>query len=296
MGIWKYSDDYKAYKRNNDGNNDVYRALLRRVEHMAISIIEWEGVPYKKMSRDIEYITYTNRIAAIDDYRGVPTVCPCWATSVNMYGEPVRVSVFLPDGGVRDRSVEDVVVIQDTQVPGYGRIDTVALWADRYTDAQTTIDTQVATQRTPIIMSGSDRNTLDKSRRMVVDLVDGVKAMALEEGVVGSIQALDLHAPWNVPDLVQWQQTCYKRMLEGIGVDASAWRKAERLVVDEQEADDESLALILQDMLDARLIAAERMAEVHGWTVTPKVITPVRVKSETDTDDGEQGGASDAAA
>ena len=77
-------------------------------------------------------------------------------------------------------------------------------------------------------------------------------------------------------------------MLAGSGIDATAWRKAERLVVDEQEADDESLALTLQDMLNARLIAAEHMKQKYGWDVTPRVITPVRVKSETDTDDGEQ--------
>ena len=41
-------------------------------------------------------------------------------------------------------------------------------------------------------------------------------------------------------------------------------------------------------MLTARLIAAEHMKQKYGWNVEPRVITPVRIKSETDTDDGEQ--------
>lgn len=307
MGIWKYSEDYKEYRRNEDGNGDVFRCQLRQVEHMAISIIEWPGLPDLKMGRDIEYITYTNRMSCIADFKGVPTVCKAAASRANMYGEPVEVQINFPDGSVANRPVwmgpespgDAVVIINDTQVPGFGRIDTVAMWADRYTDAQTTIDTQIVNQRTPLIISGADRNQLDKSRRIVVELVNGVKCMAVDDGVVNQIKALDLKAPWNVPDLVQLQATYTKRMLAGSGIDSTSWRKAERLVVDEQEADDESLALTLQDMLNARLIAAQHMKEKYGWNVEPRVITPVRIKSETDTDDGEAGpqeGGEDAAA
>ena len=263
---------------------------------MAISIIEWPGLPSLKMGRDIEYIAYTNRMACLDDYKGVVTVCKAATSKANMYGEPVEVEVHYPDGSVANRPVwmgpespdDAVVIINDTQVPGFGRIDTVAMWADRFTDAQTTIDTQIVNQRTPLIISGADRNQLSKANRIVVDLVNGVKCMAVDDGVVNQIKALDLKAPWNIPDLVQLQNTYTKRMLAGSGIDATAWRKAERLVVDEQEADDESLALTLQDMLNARLIAAQHMLEKYGWEVEPRVITPVRVKSETDTDDGEQ--------
>lgn len=274
---------------------------------MAISIIEWPGLPDLKMGRDIEYITYTNRMSCIADFRGIPTVCKAATSRANMYGEPVEVQINFPDGSVANRPVwmgpespgDAVVIINDTQVPGFGRIDTVAMWADRYTDAQTTIDTQIVNQRTPLIISGADRNQLDKSRRIVVELVNGVKCMAVDDGVVNQIKALDLKAPWNVPDLVQLQATYTKRMLAGSGIDSTSWRKAERLVVDEQEADDESLALTLQDMLNARLIAAQHMNEKYGWNVEPRVITPVRIKSETDTDDGEAGpqeGGEDAAA
>ena len=309
MGIWKYSDDYNEYKRNNDGNNDVFRCQLRQVEHMAISIIEWVGLPDLKMGRDIEYITYTNRMSCIADFKDVPTVCKAAIARSNMYGEPVEVQVSFPDGSMSNRPVwmgsessdDAVVIILDTQVPGFGRIDTVGMWADRYTDAQTTIDTQTVNQRTPLIISGADRNQLDKSKRIVVELVGGVKCMAVDDGVVNQIKALDLKAPWNVPDLVQLQATYTKRMLAGSGIDSTSWRKAERLVVDEQEADDESLALTLQDMLNARLIAAEHMKQKYGWNVEPRVITPVRIKSETDTDDGAEGpegnqGGEDAAA
>ena len=298
MGIWKYSEDYKEYRRNQDGNGDVFRVQLRQVEHMAISIIEWPGLPDLKMARDIEYIAYTNRMACLDDYKGTVTVCKAALSKANMYGEPVEVQVHYPDGSVRNRPVwmgpgdgDAVVIINDTQVPGFGRIDTVALWADRFTDAQTTIDTQIVNQRTPLMISGADRNQLDKASRIVVELVNGVKCMAVDDGVVNTIKALDLKAPWNVPDMVQLQNVYTKRMLAGTGVDASAWRKAERLIVDEQESDDESLALTLQDMLNSRLIAAEHMKQKYGWDVKPQVITPVRVKSETDTDDGAAGAA-----
>ena len=269
MGIWKYSEDYKEYRRNEDGNGDVFRCQLRQVEHMAISIIEWPGLPDLKMGRDIEYITYTNRMSCIAEFKGVPTVCKAATSRANMYGEPVEVQINFPDGSVANRPVwmgpespgDAVVIINDTQVPGFGRIDTVAMWADRYTDAQTTIDTQIVNQRTPLIISGADRNQFDQSRRIVVELVNGVKCMAVDDGVVNQIKALDLKAPWNVPDLVQLQATYTKRMLAGSGIDSTSWRKAERLVVDEQEADDESLALTLQDMLNGRLIAAEHMKQ-----------------------------------
>lgn len=300
MGLWKYSTDYKEY-RANDGNNSVFRWCLLQVQQMAVSVVTWDGLPNKQMSRDIEFFAYTNRQACICDWHGVPTVCKCATVEVNMLGEPVAVLVTFPDGGDSVRRIwnqenardEDVILIRDLSVQDFGRVDSVALWADRYTDGQTTIDTQVVTQRTPILISGADRNRLDKAGRITVDLATGVKAIAVDDGVVNSVSVLDLNAPWQVPDIVQWQNVCWKRMLSAIGVDAGDWQKSERLVVDEQEGNDESLALILQCMLDSRMIAAEQMTAKYGWPADPHVITPVRVKSETDTDDGE-GGETDA--
>lgn len=293
MGIWKYSDDYKEYRRNSDGNGDVFRAMLRSVEHVAISIVEWPGLPDRDMAREIEYLAYTERMCGIDEFEKVPTVVKCSITKTNMYGEPVEVLVKYPDGSTRNRPVypadpEGVVMIYDTQVPGFGRADLVALWADRYTDVQTTIDTQIVNQRTPLIVTGADKNQLQKSSRVVVDLVNGVKCLAVEDGVVNAIKALDLNSPWQVPDMVQLQHEYVKRMYSATGCDSQAWGKRERMIVDEQESDDESLAAIIQDMLNPRLIAADCMKEKYGWNVTAQIITPVRIKSETDTDDGTQ--------
>lgn len=290
-------------RRADDGNEAVFHGQLRSVEHMAISIVGWEGLPTPKMSRDIEYLTYNERCSCIDIFKGVPTACKVTAAKSNMYGEPVTVSVFRPDGSTRDAPVymgpespEDaVVLIQDTQVFGFGRKDLVSMWADRFTDAQTTMDVQVVNQRTPLIVTGVDRASLEKSLRITTDLVTGVKVIAVEEGVINAIKPLDLKAPWTVPDMVQLQNVYTKRMLAACGIDATSWRKAERLIVDEQESDDESLALVLQDMLNARRIAAEHLKEKYGWNVSVDVIKPVRIKSETDTDDGETGGAEDAA-
>ena len=52
---------------------------------------------------------------------------------------------------------------------------------------------------------------------------------------------------------------------------------------------DRQLAEAIQMPRYARLIAAQHMKEKYGWDVEPRVITPVRIKSETDTDDGEAG-------
>lgn len=303
MGIGKFNNQDIANwtsralfkRRANDGNDEVFSSLLRQMEHMAMSVLKWDGLPNLKMSRDIEFLCYTECQCCISDFKGIPTVCKCSLSKANIYGEPVEVQVHYPDGSNRHQPVwfgpesgaDSAILIQDTQVPGFGRIMSVAMWADRFTDAQTTIDTQIVNQRTPLIVTGGDRNQLAKANRIVVELVNGVKCIAVEDGVVNQIKAMDLNAPWNVPDLVQLQNVYQKRMLAASGIDSSAWRKAERLIVDEQESDDESLALTIQDMLNARLIAAEAMKEKYGWNAIPSVISPVRVKSETDTDDGE---------
>lgn len=299
MGIWKYSEDYKEYRRNNDGNGDVFRAMMRMVEHVAISIIEWDGMPTAEMSRDLEYLLYTERMAGIDDFKGVPTVVKVATAGINMYGIPIVVNVTYPDGTTARRPVygygrdgdTGVVVIYDTQVPGFGRVDLVAMWADRYTDVQTTIDTQIVNQRTPLIAAGADKNALSKAERVVIDLVNGVKCIAVEDGVVSSIRPLDLKAPWNVPDMVQLQHEYLKRMYAATACDSASWGKKERLIVDEQESNDESLAAFMQDLMAARMIGADRINEKYGWGVTVQVITPVRIKSETDTDDGGDDGA-----
>ena len=79
-------------------------------------------------------------------------------------------------------------------------------------------------------------------------------------------------------------------MLEQIGIDfKDAFQKKERLIVDEQEGNDEMLNYILADGLKARQIGIEKLKAkgLNGSTEIQKIVRPI--DTETDLESANNG-------
>ena len=123
--------------------------------------------------------------------------------------------------------------------------------------------------------SGSKMRT--KIKQAIIELASGVKALVLDSDMRDQIQVLDFNAPYNVESLQQYLWSLESEMLEYLGIDSQdAFQKKERLIVDEQEGNDELLNYMLASGLKPRRYAAERANTMFGLDLSVDVQALVR--------------------
>lgn len=183
---------------------------------------------------------------------------------------------------------DNCIVFYDSLDPSIRRRDVMAKCWD-YADAHMTIRQQVFNQKTPMLGVVGSPKLRDKIRNAFVSIADNCKMLLLDWDITKDLKPLDFNAPYNVESLYQYKKSIEAEMLEHIGIDyKDAFAKKERLVVDEQEGNDETLNYILADGLKARQKAIDRLSNfgLVGKTEIQKVVRPIdaEVSAETDTE------------
>lgn len=181
---------------------------------------------------------------------------------------------------------DDCIVFYDSMDPTIRRKDVLGKCWD-YADAHMTIRQQVFNQKTPMLGVVGSPKLRDKIRNAFVSIADNCKMLLLDWDITKDLKPLDFNAPYNVESLYQYKKSVEAEMLEHIGIDyKDAFAKKERLVVDEQEGNDETLNYILADGLKARQKAIDKLSSfgLSGSTEIQKVIRPIDTDVPVDTD------------
>lgn len=172
---------------------------------------------------------------------------------------------------------DECIVFYDSLDPNIRRKDVLAKCWD-YADAHMTIRQQVFNQKTPMLGIVASPKLRDKIRNAFVSIADNCRMLILDWDITKDLKPLDFNAPYNVESLYQYKKSVEAEMLEQIGIDyKDAFAKKERLVVDEQEGNDETLNYILADGLKARQKAIDKLQSfgLSGTTEIQKVVRPI---------------------
>lgn len=171
--------------------------------------------------------------------------------------------------------VDDCIVIYDSMDPTIRRKDVLGKCWD-YSDAHMTIRQQVFNQKTPMLGVVASPKLRDKIKNAFVSISNNCKMLLLDWDITKDLKPLDFNAPYNVESLYQYKKSVEAEMLEQIGIDyKDAFAKKERLVVDEQEGNDETLNYILADGLKARQKGIAQCAK-FGLSGSVEIQTIVR--------------------
>ena len=140
----------------------------------------------------------------------------------------------------------------------------IILYCVKLKDIQLAKDQQIWNQRAPAMAIAGDRLDALRKRISVEKFSDDIRMMLIEDGVIENVKALDLGSLFNVDRLDDAQIVYENRILARLGLDNSKEKK-ERLIVDEQEANDETIGATFNDFLRRR----EKLANAVGWVVRP---------------------------
>lgn len=244
-------------------------AIMSEVERIALGRFEWSGVDGNgiALSRKIEeYLFYFKRCAIVDTNEVGLAVVKVIPIGVNIYGEPAGYDIITANGVIltpkypRSYSgamgqigTDNAIILTDSQIVNRGCVDGLWHWVMLFADAQISLNQQMINQRAPMVGLSSTQADEQFMRIEIIDVESGLNGLVVDDKYGGSVKALNLESQFNVDKINAMQHEYLSRALNSLGVDSmQAFGKKERMIVDEVESNDESLAMILSDCMKAR--------------------------------------------
>lgn len=183
-------------------------------------------------------------------------------------------------------SLPDSITEDDECIAFYDTCDyrvkrsSIMYYCSDYADVKETIRGQVFNQKTPMIAVVGNARLKNKIKGFIQNLANNAKIMFVEKDVKDSIETMDVNPTYNVDSLYQYSKAIESEMFEFCGIDSKdAYQKKERLVVDEQEGNDEELNYLLADGLKSRQQSIEKCI-AKGLTASVEIQELVRPIAE----------------
>ena len=275
-------------------NSETYFNYLDRFKKVALSIFEWVNLPKSMNARYLELSLYYDGIATLfkdEEYGFINTRCTNNGY-INIYGLPTKLHCYSYDLH-RDKILytglrEDIENLQETNAilvennwDNVPTEPTLALFAQRLALAERASDTNVEAMRTPvmILVGENQRLTMENlygQYRGNRPFIFGDKQQMQD---MDSIKAINTQAPVVFDKLQNYKKEIWNEALTFLGINNVFIEKAERLITDEANSNNELINLNLQASLAPRKEACRQFNELFGLTGTDKEID-VRVRSD----------------
>ena len=299
-----YSDQKTSYKTwskpklkkyKNTGVIQTINSVMSLLERIAMGRFSWKGIDGNgiALSRKIEeYLFYFRRCAIVETNEVGLAVVRVTPIGINIYGEPAGYDIFTVNGqkltpktprtpGFEGQiGYDNAIILTDSQLVERGGIDGLWYWVEKIADAQISVDQQMINQRSPLFALTKGKNEEQAARVEIVDIVTGLNAMILEQGMEDLIKPFNFSAQFNVEGINNIQHEYLARALSSIGVDSmQAFGKKERMIVDEAEANDEYLAMVLVDALNARNMPLIDNPTAEKYNISCELAKPYRIST-----------------
>ena len=266
-----YTTSYKEYskgklkKYKNSTVRPTVDAVMSWIERIALGIGTWHGIDGNGVAcaRKVEeYLFYNKQCALVDTVECGLALVKLIPLGVNIIGEPAGYDMLTANG------TKLTPLIPRTA------------WIELYADAQITANQQMINQRAPIIGMTKDKGDENFARVEILDVMTGVSALTVDEKYSGKLTTLNLNSQFNIEGINAMQHEYLSRALNSLGVDSNqAFGKKERLIVDEAESNDESIAMILTDMYKARNDPLKGHPTAEKYGISFELSKPMRIST-----------------
>lgn len=163
----------------------------------------------------------------------------------------------------------------------------ILYYCNDYADVKETIRTQVFNQKTPMLGVCGNPKIKQKIKNYFINIANNAKMIFIDKDIKDSIETFDINPTYNVDSLWQYNKAIEADMLEFIGIDSKdAYQKKERLIVDEQEGNDELLNYLLADGLKSRQASIDKCTS-KGLNASVEIQQLVRPIAEDELMAGE---------
>ena len=254
-------------------NDRTYTDYFYRLMLLAKSVFKWNNLPNGIDEKWIERYLFTEGKCVFfkDETKGLIVTKCTESGEINFWDEPTIInpigtnSTFTP----RENNVDCVLIRNnDDMIPTF---PTIELYALRLAELTRTIDINVHAQRTPVIITCSEKQRL--TLKNVYKQWNGFEPVIYgDKNIdVDGLSTLKTDAPIVFPQLQVQKHAVWNEVMSFLGINNANQEKRERLVADEVQANNEQVQLSAQIMLKARQRACEQINEMFGTNISVEI-------------------------
>lgn len=269
-------------------NNLTFTDYYYRLKNLALSMFEYENLPEGMKPEYIEKPLYSEGFCMLykDDTIGYAAL-KCLKEGINEFGEPIDLIPSSSSGLVEAKpyrnGVEAIFVKNNkTEVP---TDFTIKMFAFRLAELTRTIDINVEAQKTPILITCSDKTK--NSLKVVYKNYQGKEPVIYVDKSLNTgecLQVFKTDAPIVFDKLQLQKHAIWNEAMTFLGIQNANQDKKERLVDDEVQANNEQVELSGDVFLQSRQEAVEAFNELFCTKIKVKrrklEIDPIEEDSE----------------
>lgn len=277
----------EAYKTLNDL---TYTDYYNRLMLLARSVFKWDGLTPQVEKAIERYFYYHGKAMCFEDKNMGLTVTKFSDDGMlNIYDEPTEITPVATNANstlfnmldIRPYKVGLECVLMRNNDISLPTEHTIKMYALRLAEIQRTIDINIKAQKTPVLVTGSDKQM--KSLKIVYGQFDGNKPVIYGDKTLETenIKVLNTAAPVVFDKLQIQKHAVFNECMTFLGINNANMDKRERLVAGEVQANNEQIELSAQCMLKAREAAAEEINKLFKLSVSVKMRNAAELNLES---------------
>lgn len=274
-------------------NNLTYLDYYKRLRLLALSMFEWKNLPDSMNARFLEKCLYIYGQAAFvyDEKLGYINLKCVPSDYLNIYEEAYKYNCYSINYN-KEYSLSDMILVRNN-LESIPTDNTIQLFARRLYECERTTEINIQAQQTPVLIATDEKTRLT--------LANVYKKWSGHEPVIfgsknfdpDSVKVLKTDAPYIADKLQAYKRNVWAECMAFLGINNVADEKAERLVTDEVNANNQMIELSAETMLLTRQKACEEFNEKFNQNISVKLRAPNEIESEVENNGDLYNGTSD---
>lgn len=282
---------YKSFA--NQLNNRMFNDFYMRLMLISKSIFEWVNLPNGMNEKWIEDYLFSHGSCVFfkDKTKGFMVTSYKPEGNLNHYNEEIYIrpyAINYQNEDILENNIDCVIIKNnDESIP---TAPTIQIYAYKLTTIDRTIDVNILAQKTPVIISCSEKERLSLIQYMNKRNDNEPVIFVTDKMNRDGIKVDDLKTPMVFKDLELQKHMVWNEIMTMLGINNANQDKRERLVADEVQANNEQVEACFNAMFKARKEACKRINEIFGTNIEVRKRiqnTPVMNDSEPNSEGGE---------
>lgn len=256
-------------------NNLIYNHLDKRknvadmVTYMfnrSNIMFKYHNLPETIPETELEKLLQTNGFAIVGKINGdLYAINGGLGGETDVYNRPTIATVSVPFFNFNDtwEIGKDCVVIKNDS-NAIGLIPMFVKYCTLMNENEITMMLATVNKRIQNLLSANDDNTIESAKQFLKDVFEGKMGIIAESKLFDSLKVNNssTNAQVNLKDLFEFEQYLKASMFNEIGLSANYNMKRERLTSAEVETNTDNLYPLVDDMLNNRRLAIEKINEM----------------------------------
>lgn len=278
-GCCKMSNKYDWGIYNGVGGNYDFKDKERNVHYIisymlnrTLQMFEYKNLPDSLPTREMERLIQVNGFTFITEVGGeLYAFNGGLGGEQDVYGKPTNITISNPALRYNEtlNIEEDGVLIRNDDM-GVGLIPILSRYGTLLNENELTMYLATVGKRITNLISVSDDNTAESARQYLKNVEDGNLGFIMENRLYESLKSKNVgdNGSVRLTDLIELQQYTKASLFNEIGLNSNFNMKKERLISEEVEINSNSIFPLVDNMLQNRKDAVERINEKYGTNIS----------------------------